>query len=70
MTIHEFGEKENPVIMLLPGTMCYWEGNFGHVIEALAKNFYIRCISNMGGGYHDGIDHKGKIPFKKIHKIS
>lgn len=48
MTIHEFGEKENPVIMLLPGTMCYWEENFGHVIEALAKNFYIRCISNTG----------------------
>ena len=27
MTIHEFGDKYNPVIMLLPGTMCYWKGD-------------------------------------------
>lgn len=25
MTIHEFGDKYNPIIMLLPGTTCYNE---------------------------------------------
>lgn len=27
MNIYEFGNKENPIIMLFPGTMCYWKGN-------------------------------------------
>ena len=39
MTIHEFGDKKNPVIMLFPGTMCYWRGNFGGVIDTLAEAF-------------------------------
>ncbi len=35
MTVYEFGDKNNPVIMLLPGTMCYWRGNFRNVIDEL-----------------------------------
>lgn len=39
MTIHEFGDKENPVIMLFPGTMCYWKGNFDTVVK-LCYHYY------------------------------
>ena len=42
MHIHEFGNKDNPVILLLPGTMCYWKGNFGNVIDELAKDFLLQ----------------------------
>ena len=38
MKVHEFGEKTNSVILLLPGTMCYWKGNFGNVIKS---KFYV-----------------------------
>ena len=39
MTIQEFGREENPVLLLLPGTMCFWKGNFGGVIDELAEDF-------------------------------
>lgn len=48
MTIHEFGEKGSPVIMLLPGTMCYWKGNFGNVIEELSKKFFVAVVAYTG----------------------
>lgn len=35
MTIHEFGDRKNPVIMLFPRTICYGKGNFRNII----KNF-------------------------------
>jgi hypothetical protein len=45
MTIHEFGKKENPVILLLPGTMCHWKGNFDGVIDKLAEDFLVSCVA-------------------------
>lgn len=45
MTIHEFGDKENTVILLLPGTMCYWKGNFGAVIDRLAEKFLVAVVA-------------------------
>ena len=48
MTIHEFGDKNNPVIMLFPGTMCYWKGNFGGVIDALAEKFLVAAVAYTG----------------------
>ena len=48
MTIHEFGKKENPVILLLPGTMCYWKGNFGGVIDELARDFLVAVVAYTG----------------------
>lgn len=48
MTIHEFGNKNNPVIMLLPGTMCYWKGNFGNVIDELSKKFLVAVVAYTG----------------------
>ncbi len=35
MKVYEFGDKNAPAIFLLPGTCCYWNGNFGAVIPLL-----------------------------------
>ena len=48
MNIHEFGDKINPVILLLPGTMCYWKGNFGSVIDKLAEDFLVAAVAYTG----------------------
>lgn len=48
MTVHEFGNKDNPVLLLLPGTMCYWKGNFGGVIDSLAEDFRVACVAYTG----------------------
>lgn len=48
MKIHEFGDRKNPVILLLPGTMCYWKGNFGGVIDNLAKDFFVAVVAYTG----------------------
>ena len=29
MKVYEFGEADKPVIMLFPGTCCYWKSNPG-----------------------------------------
>lgn len=34
MTVHEFGRQGSPVLLLLPGTMCYWKGEGGILVEA------------------------------------
>lgn len=48
MHIHEFGDKKKPVILLLPGTMCYWKGNFGGVIDELSKDFLVAVVAYTG----------------------
>ena len=53
ITIHEFGDKSNPVLMLFPGTMCYWKGNFGHVIDALSQRFLVAAVAYTGFDEND-----------------
>lgn len=48
MKIHEFGDNNKPVILLLPGTMCYWKGNFGAVIDNLSKDFMVAVVAYTG----------------------
>ena len=48
MNIYEFGNKENPIIMLFTGTMCCWKGNFGKVIEKLSENFFVSAVAYTG----------------------
>ncbi len=50
MKFYEFGNKHNPVILLLPGTCCHWKANFETVIPLLEKEFYVVCVS------YDGFD--------------
>lgn len=69
MKFYEFGEKENPVIFLFPGTCCYWKTNFGEIIPLLEGRFYVVCVS------YDGFDETEDTVFpdmitetKKIEK--
>lgn len=69
MKFYEFGEKENPVIFLFPGTCCHWKANFGEVIPLLENSFYVVCVS------YDGFDETEDTVFpdmitqaKKIEK--
>lgn len=57
MKFYEFGQKENPVIMLIPGTCCHWKNNFSHVIDLLKKDFYVVCAS------YDGFDDTEESEF-------
>ena len=50
MKFYTFGEKSNPAILLLPGTCCHWQKNFGEVIPFLERDFYVVCAS------YDGFD--------------
>ncbi len=57
MNIYEFGNKENPIIMLFPGTMCYWKGNFGKVIEKLSEKFFVLAVAYTGFDDKDSEDY-------------
>ena len=48
MKVYEFGEADKPVIMLFPGTCCYWKTNFGHVIPGLLEHFRTLVVSYSG----------------------
>ncbi len=48
MKVYEFGDAGKPVIMLFPGTCCYWKTNFGHVLPNLQKYFYTAVVSYSG----------------------
>jgi len=48
MRIYEYGDKNKPVILLLPGTMCYYKSNFSNVIEDLQNYFYVSVVSYTG----------------------
>lgn len=48
MKAYAFGDKEKPVIMLFPGTCCYWKTNFGHVLDGLQEHFYTVVVSYSG----------------------
>lgn len=50
MKFYTFGKRENPKILLLPGTCCHWKRNFGTVISLLERDFYVACVS------YDGFD--------------
>ena len=57
MKVYEFGEQGKPVLMLLPGTGCYWRRNFGKVIEPLTETFRVACVS------YDGFDETEQTQF-------
>ena len=50
MKFYEFGNQENPTLLLLPGTCSHWKNNFGHVIKLLQDTFLVVCVS------YDGFD--------------
>lgn len=48
MKIHEFGEPNRPIILLLPGTCCYWKANFENVTDCLAEDFRVGIVAYSG----------------------
>ncbi|MCM1039369.1 MAG: alpha/beta hydrolase [Ruminococcus sp.] len=60
MKFYEFGDKNNPVILLLPGTCCHWKTNFETVIPLLQEEFYVVCVS------YDGFDETENTIFSDM----
>lgn len=60
MKIYTFGEKDAPVILLLPGTCCHWKSNFGHVIPLLQTDYRVLCVS------YDGFDETEQSEFSTM----
>ncbi len=57
MKVYAFGKETAPVILLLPGTCCPWEGNFGQVIPLLSEDYRVLCVS------YDGFDETERTEF-------
>lgn len=57
MKFYKFGDINNPVILLLPGTCCHWKKNFGGVIPLLESSFHVVCVS------YDGFDETEQTTF-------
>ena len=55
MQFDEMGLKDGKVLMLLPGTACDYQTNFGNVLEDLGKKYHLICVN------YDGFDGKGGI---------
>lgn len=50
MQFDEFGLKDGKTLMLLPGTACDYQTNFGSVLERLAEKYHLICVN------YDGFD--------------
>ena len=57
MKFYSFGDTNNPVILLFPGTCCHWKQNFKEVIPLLETNFHVVCVS------YDGFDETENTVF-------
>ena len=53
MTFTEMEAQNKKTLMLLPGTCCDWETNFGTVIEPLKERYHLICVNYDG---FDGTD--------------
>ena len=60
MKFHESGLWDAPVLMLLPGTCCHWQRNFGHVLPLLNQRFHVVCAS------YDGFDETENTVFTTV----
>ena len=55
MTFDEMGQKDGKTMMLLPGTCCDWQTNFGNVIPKLSEKYHLICVN------YDGFDGSALI---------
>lgn len=53
MKYKELGVQGGKTLLLLPGTCCNYETNFGSVLEALASKYHLICVNYDG---FDGTD--------------
>ena len=50
MQFEELGNIAGKKLMLLPGTCCDWQTNFGTVIDSLFEKYHLICVN------YDGFD--------------
>ncbi len=50
MVFHEMGLEQGKTLLLLPGTCCNYETNFGAVLDELGKHYHLICVN------YDGFD--------------
>ena len=55
MQFDEMGEMTGKTMMLLPGTACDYQTNFGSVLERLGKKYHLICVN------YDGFDGSSTI---------
>ena len=55
MQFEEMGNMFGKTLMLLPGTCCDWQTNFGSVIQQLSEKYYLICVN------YDGFDGSDEI---------
>ena len=55
MKIDELGTEHEKTLLLLPGTCCDWQTNFGTVLDALSAKYQLVCVN------YDGFDGTGSV---------
>ncbi len=55
MEFKETGRQDGKTLMLLPGTACDYQTNFGTVLNRLGEKYHLICVN------YDGFDGKGTI---------
>ena len=55
MQFYETGNMSGKTLMLLPGTCCDWQSNFGSVIDDLKEKYHLICVN------YDGFDGSDTI---------
>ena len=55
MTFEEFGAQNGKTMLLLPGTCCDWQTNFGNVLSDLSEKYHLICVN------YDGFDGSDDI---------
>ena len=55
MRFDEMGLKDSKTLMLLPGTACDYQANFGTVLDRLGKKYHLICVN------YDGFDGSATI---------
>ena len=55
MQFDEMGNKSGKTLMLLPGTACDYQTNFGTVLERLGEKYHLICVN------YDGFDGSDRI---------
>lgn len=55
MQFEEMGNMSGRTLMLLPGTCCDWQTNFGTVIDSLSEKYHLICVN------YDGFDGSDRI---------
>lgn len=55
MVFDEMGLEHGKTLLLLPGTCCNYETNFGTVLEELGNHYHLICVN------YDGFDGSDQI---------